>query len=688
MSPRIGWRSAFAALRQFIVLLLGGCAMSAMADDTITLQLKWRHAFQFAGYYAAIEHGYYREAGLDVRLRQAEPNDDPLKQVLDGNAQYGVGNSSLLLARRAGQPVVVLAVMFQHSPLVLITRQFGPTQAIHDLAGKRLMIEPQSDELLAYLKQEGIPLDGLKTTPHSFSPQDLIAGKVDAISAYVTNEPYALERAGFSHHLYTPRSVGIDFYGDNLFTTEQELKRHPDRVKAFRAASLRGWAYAMAHPREVAELIVAKYAPQLTPEFLRFEAERMAPLFRTDLIEIGYSNPGRWRHIADTYAELGLLPRQYPLDGFLYDAHRGRDLTWFYIAGALLPLISAAALYVNRVNRRLTQALAASREAQERLRISEQQHRLLADNAADVIWIMNLQGRLTYISPSVQRLRGYTSDEVLQQPMAQSVTAGSLATATKLLGDSLAAMAAGRALATFRAEIEQHCKDGSTVWSDITTTAMQDASGSFVGILGVSRDISTRRRMEEQIRQLAFHDPLTGLPNRRLLNDRLGQTLAASQRSGHFGALCFLDLDNFKPLNDSHGHHAGDQLLSAAAQRLKSAVRAMDTVARYGGDEFVVLVGDLALDRDAATELAAALADKLRTAMCQPYQLLIQRDGQAAAAVTHHCTVSIGVALLRHGEAEPDAIIKAADAAMYLAKAAGRNQINLHAAANPHRRAG
>ena len=294
-----------------VPIFLGGWPSNAHALDAVTLQLKWNHAFQFAGYYAAKEKGYYSDAGLDVSIQEAQPGDDPVKKVLNGKAHYGVGNSSLLLARNSGQPVVVLAAIFQHSPVVLIARPQGPAQGIHDLAGKRLMIEPQSDELFAYLQQEGIPLAGITRVEHSFEPQDLIDGKVDAISAYVTNEPFFLDRAGFTYHTYTPRSVGIDFYGDNLFTTEQEIKNHPARVKSFREATLRGWQYAMEHPEEIADLIVANYSQQHARDFYLFEAKRMVPLIRTDLIEMGYMNPGRWHHIAVTYAGLGLLPKTF-----------------------------------------------------------------------------------------------------------------------------------------------------------------------------------------------------------------------------------------------------------------------------------------------------------------------------------------------------------------------------------------
>ena len=171
-SPR--WAAVIVAL----VLLVP--PLHASAREAVTLQLKWRHAFQFAGYYAAKEKGFYDAAGLDVHLQEATPGMDPVEPVLNGQAQYGVGNSSLLLARRAGQPVVVLAVVFQHSPLVLLTRQQPDTadaQSLQHLAGKRVMIEPHSDELIAYLKREGVPLDQLVQVPHSYRPEDLIEGR-------------------------------------------------------------------------------------------------------------------------------------------------------------------------------------------------------------------------------------------------------------------------------------------------------------------------------------------------------------------------------------------------------------------------------------------------------------------------------------------------------------------------------
>jgi diguanylate cyclase (GGDEF)-like protein len=192
--------------------------------------------------------------------------------------------------------------------------------------------------------------------------------------------------------------------------------------------------------------------------------------------------------------------------------------------------------------------------------------------------------------------------------------------------------------------------------------------------LAVKEDITQRKQMEEQIRQLAFHDSLTDLPNRRLLMDRLAQAMAAGKRSQGFGALMFLDLDNFKPLNDQHGHAVGDLLLVKVAHRLKACVRAVDTVSRIGGDEFVVLLRDLTADPVTAAEQANRLAEKILLALSQPYLL---SAGKEARNIEHHCTASIGVVLFSQEHQNLEDLLKWADAAMYQSKAEGRNRITL-----------
>jgi diguanylate cyclase (GGDEF)-like protein len=154
--------------------------------------------------------------------------------------------------------------------------------------------------------------------------------------------------------------------------------------------------------------------------------------------------------------------------------------------------------------------------------------------------------------------------------------------------------------------------------------------------------------------------------------------MAANKRSGCYGAVMFLDLDNFKPLNDAHGHEVGDLLLIEAANRLKACVREMDTVARFGGDEFVVITSELDTDRTESAAQAGVIAEKIRSALAEPYRLTLKHEGKPDIFIEHRCTASIGVALFINHETAADDILKWADMAMYQAKEAGRNAIRFH----------
>lgn len=186
------------------------------------------------------------------------------------------------------------------------------------------------------------------------------------------------------------------------------------------------------------------------------------------------------------------------------------------------------------------------------------------------------------------------------------------------------------------------------------------------------------RKALQQVWELAFHDALTDLPNRRLLNDRLGQVMAASQRNNYFAALMFLDLDNFKPLNDVHGHEVGDVLLVEVAKRLRECVREVDTVARFGGDEFVVVLSILSADAGESAARAATVAEKICSVLAEPYKLSIAQQDGSTLHIEHRCTVSMGVTLFQGHQATIVNIIKWADTAMYEAKQAGRDRIRFH----------
>lgn len=201
--------------------------------------------------------------------------------------------------------------------------------------------------------------------------------------------------------------------------------------------------------------------------------------------------------------------------------------------------------------------------------------------------------------------------------------------------------------------------------------------GAVIGAIATFIDITERKKAEEEIHKLAFYDVLTGLANRRLLNDRIKQTLLMNKRNRHYGALIFLDLDNFKSLNDAHGHNAGDMLLIEVASRIKNCVREADSAARLGGDEFVVMLAKLDTSKTISVKEASFVAKKICKSLAELFYLIVQQENNVNVTITHHCTASIGV-MVFNSQMSQDDILKCADMAMYQAKEAGGNLVRLY----------
>lgn len=368
-----------AAFRWITLLLLSSFITFSTAAENVVVQLKWVNQFQFAGYYAALEKGFYKAAGLDVTLRPNGYNGSfvsPVDAVVNGEAQYGISNSGLVLDYLNGKPVVALAATLQHSAVSWLVLEKSGIRNIHDMVDKRLMtVFPISEslELLEPFRAEGIDPKKLDLTQTIFSLQPLIDGQIDAYDAYVTNEPFQLEQQGIPYRLIDPRAYGIDFYGDVLFTSQTELQNNPDRVAAFYQASMDGWRYAMAHPEEIIDLIMHKYAPLKSREHLQFEARTMRNLMQPDIIEIGHMNPGRWLRIAEVMTEHSRTLDDQALNGFIYN--KGdyqpdllRYLRIAIIASITTLLLAGIATWIYRINRRLSREILAREAAEQQLR--------------------------------------------------------------------------------------------------------------------------------------------------------------------------------------------------------------------------------------------------------------------------------------------------------------------------------
>jgi diguanylate cyclase (GGDEF)-like protein len=537
------WRTGQAAVLcaiLFLVVTPTVCAAETFSGNAtpVRLQLKWRHQFQFAGFYTALEKGYYREAGFDVTIIPATPGTDPVDTVLKGGADFGVASSELVLRYAKGDPVVVLASIFQHSPLALFVRRDAGIDTVRDLAGHKVALAPWETEIFAYLQREKVPVDGLQLVQHDYSVDTLVQGRVDALAGYETDETYYLQQAGGRYRQFTPRSSGVDFYGDTLFTTRAMVTKHPEWAEAFRAASLRGWEYALAHQEEIAALIHAKYAPDLPVEKLRFEAVRMMPLVVSDLVELGHTHIGRWQHIFDVYRELGLVPggADANIRGLIYQPPRAADWRW------LLWVLAVGAVVL-----------------------------------AVVVWIAR---------------RFYHFNSRLRQQLEEN------------------------------------------------------------------------QRLQDELRALTIIDSLTGLNNRRHFDIVLANEWERARRNHRPLAVLFMDIDYFKSYNDYRGHRAGDDCLAAIGKAIgHSLQRPADLAARYGGDEFVVLLPDT--DTEGALDVAGRVLAAIG-ALAIPH----------AASPLGRVTSSIGAAQVVPAMNDtPGVLLERADRALYAAKQAGRNGV-------------
>jgi two-component system sensor histidine kinase/response regulator len=505
-------------LKRLAVLTLLAWQVHAGAQEKVTVQLKWTHQFQFAGFYAAQDKGFYKEAGLDVTLLEAEPGSNPAQAVLDGHAQYGTGNSSLLLVRAQGKPVVVLASIFQHSPLALFARK-DPQGLKIPRPGNRIMLALADDEIRAVLRKQGLRLQDLTLLPHTHRHADLLQGRLDAVSGYITEAPFELDRAGFAYDVIAPRAAGIDFYGDVLYTTEKELREHPERARAMREATLRGWRYAMAHPVEIVDLIRARYPNRNEREHLMFEAQQTAPLLEQNLIDLGYSNPARWQAIADSYAALGMMPPGFPLDGFLYHEAQ-RSMRWMYFGAAAL-----AALLLGFVAWRQRRVSVVLRGAEQRVDVAERMSSFALEGSGEGLWDWQPQEPFMQLSPRYCEILGYRAGELAAHTLDQWLDLVHPDDRPRLLQEMARVEAPEAKKERFLWEFRMRCRDGSWRW--VLARGMvvaRDGDGRPLRISGTMADIGDRAQAEEA-RVAAI---LEAMPGAMLAADSAGRVRYAN----------------------------------------------------------------------------------------------------------------------------------------------------------------
>ena len=328
--------------------------------DSVSLQLKWKHQFQFAGYYAALYKGFYAEEGLAVKILEGNRQEDPVRKVLSGEAEFGISDVDILYFRLLGQPLVTVAAIFQHSHHIFLTKKSSGIRKASDLIGKKVMISNYIGvaQLKSIFKREGIPIKSINIISDHWNFDALIKDSVDMLTAYITDHPYKLEKLGIEPYILHSEDYGIDFYGDMLFTSDKMVAENPELVKKFRRATIRGWEYAVTHAEELADYILTSTNASkrgLDRDRLLHEAEYIKNIVLFGYVDIGHLNPGRLESMARILKEMGMAPENYSLDGFFF-APESRSTERLFrvigiIAGILLLIFGFSAFIIYQLRK-------------------------------------------------------------------------------------------------------------------------------------------------------------------------------------------------------------------------------------------------------------------------------------------------------------------------------------------------
>lgn len=504
------------------------CSSLTTAEDLVEVrvQLKWFHQFQFAGFYAAQSRGYFEQAGLAVQLIEGSPSIDPVEQVLAGVAEFGVGNSSLVLDYLEGKPVVLVAAIFQHSPFVILAREEAGLESVKDLEGRTLMGETHAAELMVYLIAAGVDLSKVNSVAHTGDMRSLKVGRhppIHASTAYISTEPFQAIRANIPYQILSPRDLGIDFYGDSLFTSRAYADANPEVVKAMRDALLQGWHYARRHPEAIVSDILANYPERKGRLGLTFEAHAISGLLGDELVELGYISGSRLEKIASLFTDAGLTTGTKDLNGLLFQPSEEMP-PW--VGSSIVTLV--------------------------------------------VISLLSMVVAVRFQRLNAQRLE----------------------------------------------------------------------------------EIEHRKKLEAKLSEQARTDSLTGLANRRRFREVSEREFLQTQRHKRPLGIVMIDLNDFKQINDSYGHHFGDLCLQAVAQACRESVRIGDLAARLGGDEFILLLPDA----------CQASADDIKQRMRKKLESTPVQDGEHGPVVL---SISVGTAWWQASDHKLDDILQRADENMY-----------------------
>lgn len=635
-------------------------AVHAQETEKVRIALKWFYQYQFAGIVMAKEKGIYKKYGLDVDIIERDPKKNNVLQVANGEAEYGIADSSILLYRAQGYPLRVIASIFQHNPLVLLTRRDSGILSPYDLKGKIVAYQQGLDDaaITAMLNFAGVKAGDYTHVPHDFEHKKLISGEVDAIESYITNEPFKYKKSGHDINILNPMSYGIDLYGDNLITTDQEIKNHPDRVKRFILATLEGWQYAFSHTEE-AVMAIKKFNPKNDIDALWYEAGMTEQLIMPKVIPIGTTSQERFEVISNLYLSLGMAKEaelKEALKDLIYNPNQKQNeyKQYFYSLLLGISLLSVIALFLYLNNKRLNflvnkQTKEIKEFAEHFQHMMEMQQNMIVLTGVEYPEYANAAFyKFTGFDSLEDFFNMYKSVHELFIPFDFYFHAGKIKNHENWI----------HALNTL--------SDNKRIVSMVDCHNIPHAFAVSVTLFDDHRyilsfsDISSTMQDFIELGNKATHDPLTGAYNRAFLESKWNQITHKVRSMGKELYVIMLDIDHFKNVNDTYGHDRGDSVLKHFAKVLSESIRNDDILIRWGGEEFILLISVASPEK--SLQIAEHLRHMVETANFEEIE---------------HITCSIGVALYHNNENISETI-KRADTALYIAKSNGRNQVQMN----------
>ena len=614
-------------------------------EKKITLQLNWLHQFQFAGYYMAKEKGFYNDLNLDVEINEYKSNTEIIKEIEMKRTDFAIGRSSLIIEKINGKDIVALAAIYQESPLMLLVKKDSNINSVKDLKNKKIMITPDakySASILAMFSANELTINDFIVETHSFDINDLISGKIDAMSSYLSNEPIILNDKKIEYKIFHPKDFGFDFYSDILFSSSEFIKNNPKVTKDFYNASLKGWKYAFENLAETAEVIHTKYNTQKKSYIhLVKEGEILKKLAYTQNNEIGEFNENKLKNITNVFKLFGLINKDLNIKEFIFSENYPKTIN-FEISKRekniiitlliLLFIVFCLIIYLLRKNSQTRKLL----------------HTVI-NTTDDLIFYKNCKLQYIGCNKSFENVSGKKESEIIGKDDFE------------LFEKDIAQIFREQDLAI----LNNDRLSTSDEWLKINDKKLlfQTKKIPFKykeknkkGILGISRDITTLHKIQEKLKEQAYYDDLTKIFNRKAYNERIQEKFDMFNRYQIYFCIATYDIDDFKHINDTYGHDMGDKVLIEITNEIRNSIRKTDLLFRIGGEEFMIIFSKTLMQE------AYEVVEKTRVDISN--MSIIENE---------KITISIGITEVKKDDT-PNLIYERADKLMYKSKKNGKNQ--------------